>query len=224
MTTALALAAAALLGGALPAVADEKPAAPTEAGTSFRSATVLEPGQRARADASTGDYLYWAFAAGAGRRPTARATVRFPDSGTRSGSVTWRLDVYDGLRRHQPCVAGRPERTAVADAASLDLRCTLRAVQPWAQRWANDPLAGAFYVRLTAVDAAGKDLGLPVRTEIRVTDAAVSGARRGGGEIAEPVLPPLAAGAKPETGDASPSDTGDAPDEDPLRRVAVSEP
>lgn len=75
LTTAL-LAAAALFGTAGAAAADdpsaspsESTAGPTEAGTTFRTATAFEQGQRATAGASTGDYLYWVFPADAGSGP-----------------------------------------------------------------------------------------------------------------------------------------------------------
>lgn len=77
-----------LLGTAVsPAVADSTPSAgpsedgdaPTQAGTSFRTATEFEQGRTATASASTGDYLYWSFPADAYQRPTVRAAVRLPE-------------------------------------------------------------------------------------------------------------------------------------------------
>lgn len=103
------LAAVALLTSAGAAFADDpsasaspaegESAAPTEAGTTFRTATAVRQGQAATADASTGDYLYWAFPADSGQRPTVRAKVSLPESATRHGASTWQIDVYDGLRR-----------------------------------------------------------------------------------------------------------------------------
>ena len=116
-------------------------AAPTEAGTSFRTATEVEQGQKATASASAGDYLYWSFPADAGQRPTVEGDGEAAGA-ARHGARTWQLDVYDGLRRRQACQYGAQTRTAAPDAASVELACTLRTVRAWAEPWANDPLPG----------------------------------------------------------------------------------
>ncbi|GAA3788410.1 hypothetical protein [Streptomyces chiangmaiensis] len=182
-----------------PAVADSSPsaspsgdsAAPTSAGTSFRTATELELGQQATASASTGDYLYWSFPADAGQRPTVKATVKLP-SASRSGAPTWQLDVYDGLRRRQACQYGAQTRTAAQGAASVDLACTLRTVRAWSEPWADDPLPGTYYVRLTAVSLGAGDLGQPVDAELRVDSKEIGGSAAVDGSLAQPLVPGIA--------------------------------
>jgi hypothetical protein len=139
--------------------------APTQAGTSFRTATEIEQGQTATANGSTGDYLYWSFPADAGQRPTVKATVKLPET---HATQTWQIDVYDGLRRRQSCQYGAQTRTAAAGVGSVELACTLRTVRAWSEAWANDPLPGTYYVRLTVVGVTTADLGLPVSSEVRV--------------------------------------------------------
>ncbi|MGW1712097.1 hypothetical protein [Streptomyces sp. NPDC002156] len=187
-----------LLGlAAVPAVADESPSpspsddssAPTSAGTSFRTATEIDQGQQATASGSAGDYLYWSFPADAGQRPTVKATVKLPDT---HASEAWQLDVYDGLRRRQACQYGAQTRTAAAGTASVELACTLRTVRAWSEQWANDPLPGTYYVRLTAVNLPTSDLGLPVDTEVRVDSKDIGGSAAVDGSLAEPLVPGIA--------------------------------
>ncbi|MFE9771935.1 hypothetical protein ACFYOV_09735 [Streptomyces sp. NPDC005931] len=213
---AIRVSSAALLAlglAAAPASADSTPSAsasqdagaPTRAGTSFRTATEFEQGRTATARASAGDYLYWSFPADAGQRPTVEATVKLPPT---HAAQTWRVDVYDGLRRRQACQWGAQTRTAAADAASLELACVLRTVRAWAEPWANDPLPGTYYVRLTAVNLPTGDLGQPVSAEVRAGSKDVGGAAAVDGALAEPLVPGIAArgGAEPEDeADGSPS-------------------
>ncbi|MFI8192668.1 hypothetical protein ACIF8T_28520 [Streptomyces sp. NPDC085946] len=192
-----------------PAAADASPspgasdgdAAPTRAGTSFRTATEIDQGQRATARASAGDYLYWSFPADAGRRPTVRATVRLPDT---HAAETWQLDVYDGLRRRQACQYGANTRTAAADASSVELACVLRTVRAWSEPWANDPLPGTYYVRLTAVGLPASDRGLRVDAEVRADSEDMGGAAAVDGSLAEPLVP----GVAMETEEAEETDSG----------------
>ncbi|WP_406103239.1 hypothetical protein OG698_13270 [Streptomyces sp. NBC_01003] len=163
--------------------------APTEAGTSFRTAQEVEQGRRATAGASTGDYLYWSFPADAGQRPTVKATVKLPDSAARPSGATWRIDVYDGLRRRQSCMYGTQSRAAAQDASSVDLSCTLRTVRAWSEQWANDPLPGTYYVRLTAATLTPSDQGLPVSAEVEVTSKKVGGSAAVDGSLAAPLVP-----------------------------------
>jgi hypothetical protein len=222
MRTAGVLSAALLTLGlaAAPAAADSSPspsqdasAAPTRAGTSFRTATEIEQGQRATASGSTGDYLYWSFPADTGQRPTVRATVKLPDT---HAAQTWQIDVYDGLRRRQACQYGAQTRTAAADAPSVELNCVLRTVRAWSEPWANDPLPGTYYIRLTATGVPASDLGLPVDTEVRADSKDIGGAAAVDGSLAEPLVPGIAttsgdqqenaavlAGLRPEDGWAS---------------------
>lgn len=190
----------ALLTGAGAAVADDPSAspspsesgdgsAPTEAGTTFRTATAIEQDQIATAGASTGDYLYWVFPADAGQRATVHAKVTLPETATRHGASTWQVDVYDGLRRRQACMYGKQTGKAAADAATVELTCVLRTVRAWSEPWANDPLPGSYYVRLTVVDLPSADLGLPVRTEVEVTTADKGGAADVDGSLSEPLVP-----------------------------------
>ncbi|MDJ0343889.1 hypothetical protein QMK19_27660 [Streptomyces sp. H10-C2] len=201
MVTAALLTGAALLGPAATALADtstpsptpspgsSESAAPTEAGTAFRTATAIKQGQPATAAASTGDYLYWMFPAAAGQTATAKATVTLPDQATRHGAETWQLDVYDGLRRRQPCVAGDRTARSPDSGPSVTLTCTLRTVRPIADSRSNDPLPGAYYVRLTVVDLPAQDLGLPFKTEVVATAKDAGGAHSEGGELAAPLTP-----------------------------------
>ncbi|MCP9211100.1 hypothetical protein [Streptomyces cucumeris] len=229
----LALCAAALLTAVAPAVADGQDGKDgkdglTEAGTNFRTATGLDQGEKGTASASTGDYLYWVVPVAAGQIPTVEAKVELPDTAARHGGATWQLDVYDGLRRHQPCTSGSPARRADEQDTSVNLSCTLRQVRSWSQRWANDPLPGAYYLRLTVVDLPEQDLGLPIDAEITTTAHDGGGKHADGGELAEPLNPSLRAGtiAEPESEapDDTDSGTGSADSgEEPPRAVAEPE-
>ncbi|WP_052866580.1 hypothetical protein [Streptomyces niger] len=173
---------------------------PTEAGTSFRTATVIRPGQQATAPASTGDYLYWQFPADAGQGARVDATVDLPGADARHGDATWQLDVYDGLRRRQPCRYGTQTRTAAADAATVELSCTLRTVRANAEPWSNDPLPGAYYVRLTAVRTASADAGLPVKAAVTATTTDAGSAQDVDGSLAAPLVQGSAARPEPDGG------------------------
>ncbi|MFG2982075.1 hypothetical protein ACGFYQ_12590 [Streptomyces sp. NPDC048258] len=177
-------------------------AAPTEAGTSFRTAAAFRPGQRATAGASTGDYLYWVLPVDAQQRVTVKASVTLPESATRHGAATWQLDVYDGLRRRQACTYGVQTRAAAKDAASVELSCTLRTVRAAAEQWANDPLPGSYYVRLTVVDLPEEDLGLPVRAAVEASVRETGGAQAVDGALATPLVPATVTGSlrEPEDG------------------------
>ncbi|MET8079219.1 hypothetical protein [Streptomyces sp. NPDC005303] len=195
-----------------PAVADSSPTptdsasadddVPTQAGTSFRTATEVEQGQTATASGSTGDYLYWSFPADAGQRPTVKSTVKLPES---HAAQTWQIDVYDGLRRRQSCQYGAQTRTAAEGTSSVELACTLRTVRAWSETWANDPLPGTYYVRLTAVGLTTADLGLPVSTEVRVDSKDIGGSAAVDGSLAEPLVPGIA--AKPQAEDGGSEDS-----------------
>jgi hypothetical protein len=198
MRTVRALSAALLVLGlaAAPAAADPWPsasrdggAAPERAGTSFRTATEIEQGQRATASGSTGDYLYWSFPADSGQRPTVRATVELPDT---HAAQTWQIDVYDGLRRRQACQYGAQTRTAAADAPAVELACVLRTVRAWSEPWGYDPLPGTYYIRLTATGVPTSDLGLPVDTEVRADSRDIGGSAAVDGSLAEPLVPGIA--------------------------------
>ncbi|MGC4945334.1 hypothetical protein ACLQ2N_03840 [Streptomyces sp. DT224] len=187
-----------LLTGASAAAADDaspSPSAsgdasgPTEAGTTFRTATAIQQGETATAGAATGDYLYWVFPADAGQRATVTAKVTLPESAARHGAQTWQVDVYDGLRRRQACMYGKQTGTAAADAATVELTCVLRTVRAGAEPWANDPLPGSYYVRLTVVDLAQADLGLPVRTEVEVNSKDQGGSADVDGSLSKPLVP-----------------------------------
>ncbi|MGW0788569.1 hypothetical protein ACWD04_09985 [Streptomyces sp. NPDC002911] len=177
--------------------AEGETAGPTEAGTTFRTATAIQQEQTATADASSGDYLYWTFPADAGQRPTVRAKVSLPEDATWHGASTWQVDVYDGLRRRQACVYGHQTRKADPDAGTVELSCVLRTVRAWSEPWASDPLPGSYYVRLTVVGLAEEDLGLPVHVETEVTAAGQGGAHDVDGALAEPLVPGVAAASAP---------------------------
>ncbi|MER7348326.1 hypothetical protein ABT390_23325 [Streptomyces aurantiacus] len=195
-----------LTSGAAFAASGDDGKGPADAGTSFRTATEIAQGDRATASASTGDYLYWSFPADAGQRPTVEATVKLPASASRHAGTTWRIDVYDGLRRRQSCMYGMQARTAPKDAASVDLACTLRTVRAWSEPWANDPLPGTYYVRLTATGVETADLGLPVTAEVKATSKDIGGAAAVDGTLGAPLVPGKRAAlsaAEPEDGWAS---------------------
>ncbi|MFI8435468.1 hypothetical protein ACIGJO_17270 [Streptomyces sp. NPDC079020] len=182
---------------------------PTEAGTTFRTATSLQQGQRGTADASAGDYLYWVFPADAGQRATVRARVTLPETATRHGASTWQIDVYDGLRRRQACMYGHQTRKAAADAASVELSCVLRTVRAWSEPWADDPLPGSYYVRLTVLGLPATDLGLPIGAEMKVTSVDRGGAHDVDGTLSEPLVPgvSLARQASDDSSDDASSDS-----------------
>ncbi|WP_328972062.1 hypothetical protein [Streptomyces sp. NBC_00239] len=193
LTTAL-LAGAGLLGLAGAAAAasptpSQSADGPTEAGTSFRTAARVAVGQEATAEASTGDYLYWAVPLDTGQRATVRATVTLPPAASRHRASTWQVDVYDGLRRRQACTYGTQTASAAADAASVTLSCTLRAVRAGAEAWSNDPLPGTYYIRLTVVDLAQEDLGQPVRAQVRTDVSEHGGAYAVDGALGAPLVP-----------------------------------
>ncbi|MFB6438047.1 hypothetical protein ACFCVY_14915 [Streptomyces sp. NPDC056411] len=212
LTTAAVLAGAALLGpvgtaladSPTPSPSDSAEAAPTEAGTSFRTATAITPGQPATADASTGDYLYWVLPVDAAQRATVKAKVTLPPAAARHGAATWRVDVYDGLRRRQACRYGAQSRAADRDAGTVELTCALRTVRAWAEPWSNDPLPGAYYVRLTVADLPQEDLGQPVHAEVRAEVSDEGGAAAVDGSLAAPLVPGAGAATPKEDG-ATPS-------------------
>ncbi|MFF5703505.1 hypothetical protein ACFY7H_13495 [Streptomyces sp. NPDC012794] len=170
--------------------------APTEAGTGFRTAALFRPGQKATAAGSTGDYLYWAFPADTGQRATVRASVTLPEPAARHGAQTWRLDVYDGLRRRQPCAYGHQSAAADRAAVSVELSCTLRTVRSGAEAWSNDPLPGSYYVRLTVVGAHEEDLGLPVKAQVEAEVKETGGARAVDAVLSEPLVAGVAAASE----------------------------
>ncbi|MEU5089872.1 hypothetical protein [Streptomyces sp. NPDC021356] len=200
---------------AAPAVADSSPSAspsgdskaPSQAGTSFRTATEIEQGQQATASGSTGDYLYWSFPADAGQRPTVHATVKLPDKHT---TQTWQIDVYDGLRRRQSCQYGAQTRTAEAGTPSVELACVLRTVRAWSEPWANDPLPGTYYIRLTVVGMQSSDLGLPVSAEVKADSKHIGGAAAVDGSLAKPLVPGIAVKSQQDGGGSGDSGGGSA--------------
>jgi hypothetical protein len=205
MTAGLALGAGAGVAAADDGDGGQQSDGPTEAGTTFRTAARLAPGEPATAVASTGDYLYWSFAAGAGSTAHVTAKVTLPDPDVRHGSGSWRLDVYDGLRRRQPCTAGAPTASAGASADAVTLDCSLRTVRAWAEPWSDAPLPGAYYVRLTALDVPEKDLGLPVRAEVRAELTDAGGSKAVDGDLGAPLLPVV------EPGETAPPDASPVP-------------
>jgi uncharacterized protein (TIGR03382 family) len=139
------------------------------AGTTFLTAASLAPGRPVQVAAVTGDYLYWSFTAEAGQQPELTATVTLPPAAGRSGPESWIVEVFDGLRRRQPCVAGDQSPVAAADATEVALGCRLRQVRSWAEPSDQDPLPGQYFVRLSATELPEKDLGLPVQVELSLT-------------------------------------------------------
>lgn len=162
----------------------------TRAGTSFLTATGITAGTPVRVDAAIGDYLYWSFPAAAGEWHEITATVSFPKS--RSGASTWTVEVFDGLRRRQPCTSGAQTPTVDASARSVTLGCTLRQVRSWAEPWSADPLPGTYYLRLSVIDLPEPDLGLPIDVELLV--GAEGAGSRDDGELKAPLVPNTTAG------------------------------
>jgi hypothetical protein len=157
-----------------PAAADDTPSpSPTAtvgtAGTSFLTATAVDPGQQVRVSASTGDYLYWSFDAAAGETDRLAITITLPPGSSRHGPATWTVDVFDGLRRRQPCTAGSQTATAATGDATLALHCLLRQVRSWADPWSDEPLPGTYYIRLSATGLPEQDQGLPIQTDLSIT-------------------------------------------------------
>ncbi|KUF16424.1 MULTISPECIES: hypothetical protein [Streptomyces] len=181
---------------AAPGDGDGKDGKRADAGTSFRTATGIEQGQKGTASASTGDYLYWSFPADAGRRPTVEATVKLPESASGASGAKWRIDVYDGLRRRQPCMYGMQARTATG-SGPVELACTLRTVRAWSDTWADDPLPGTYYIRLTATGLRTADLGQPVTAEVEATSKDIGGSAAVDGTLGAPLVP----GSQPSAGE-----------------------
>ncbi|MGW0581165.1 hypothetical protein ACWD25_35655, partial [Streptomyces sp. NPDC002920] len=87
-------------------------------------------------------------------------------------------------------------RTAAQGAASVELACVLRTVRSWSEPWADDPLPGTYYVRLTAVRLQAADLGLPVSAELQVNSKDIGGSAAVDGSLAEPLVPGIAVESK----------------------------
>ncbi|MEU0075431.1 hypothetical protein ABZ027_38780 [Streptomyces sp. NPDC006332] len=211
-----------MLGLAVPAAeADSSPSpsasdggsAPAAAGTSFRTATEIEQGRTVTANGSAGDYMYWSFPADAGQRPTVGAKVKLPAA---HAAETWQIDVYDGLRRRQSCQYGAQTRTVAAGTASVELTCVLRTVRAWSEPWANDPLPGTYYVRLTAVDLTTADLGLAVDTELRVDSKDIGGSAAVDGSLAKPLVPGIAVASESDTSESDTSSDADSSSNSPV--------
>ncbi|WP_280716599.1 peptidase [Kitasatospora sp. MAP5-34] len=187
--------------------ASGSPAPVTTAGTSFLTATTLAPGQDAAVPASTGDYLYWAFAASEGQTDTVRVTVTLPPAAQRHSPQTWSVELFDGLRRRQSCTAGPQNATAATADDSVALSCTLRQIRSWAEPWSGDPLPGTYYVRLSLTDVDAQDLGLAAQVQLHITaKGGADNAQPEGGEFKAPLVPPVNAGST-----AAPAPTLTAP-------------
>ena len=161
-----------LLAG--PANADETPSPSpsvtvSTAGTSFLTATAVQPGQAAKVSASTGDYLYWSFTSKAGQTDEITVNVTLPPASSRHGAATWTVDVFDGLRRRQACTAGPQTASAAADGTTVALHCTLRRTRAWADPWSGEPLPGTYYLRLSATGIPEQDLGLSIEADLGIT-------------------------------------------------------
>ncbi|MCD0448623.1 hypothetical protein LO762_05350 [Actinocorallia sp. API 0066] len=201
----LILVAASILVLPAPASAEQPVPTVTTAGPSFLSATVIVPGQPVVVPASTGDYLYWSFAAAAGEAHRVSVRVTLPPTADRHGPTTWTLDVFDGLRRRQPCTAGTQTGTAKADAADVTVGCSLRRVRSWADHWSHDALPGTYYLRLSATGLPERDLGLPVQANVELT-VKEGAAHPAGARMEAPLSPPINAGATLPPDGAAPTD------------------
>ncbi|NUU25435.1 MAG: peptidase [Streptomycetaceae bacterium] len=143
-------------------------------GTTFLTAGKMESDTTTTATASTGEYMYWSFPALAGQDVSAKVTLTLP--GGRTAPTTWRVDVFDGIRRHQPCATGRPQAAAAPTDTEVKIDCGPRTIRPWSEAWDADPLPGTYYVRVAATDITEKDVGLRLQVKLEL-DA------KGGGDI-----------------------------------------
>jgi hypothetical protein len=186
VATGAAAFAIAVPGVALAATPSPAPAV-NSAGTSFLTATPITGDQPIKVGAVTGDYLYWQFHAEAGQRPDLTATVTLPAEG-RSGDESWIIEVFDGLRRRQACVAGEQSPVAAKGDAQVTLGCRLRQVRSWAEPQDGDPLPGTYYVRLSSTELPENDLGLPLQVGLTLgTPEGDLDADQG--ELAAPLVP-----------------------------------
>jgi hypothetical protein len=179
---------------ATPAVADGPTPVPvdatlTKAGTSFLTAAAVNIDQPVRVSAATGEYLYWSFPAQAGQTSSIAATVTLADAASRSGASTWTIDVFDGLRRRQPCTAGMQSPVGSATDRQVQAGCVLRQVRGWAEPWSADPLPGTYYVRISVAELSEQDLGLPVQVELRITAEVSGDVSPEGGRLRAPLTP-----------------------------------
>jgi hypothetical protein len=87
----------------------------------------------------------------------------------------------------------------------VDLSCTLRTVRAWSDTWANDPLPGTYYIRLTATGLGASELGLPVSTEVKVDSKDIGGSAAVDGSLAEPLVPGIATSAEKSDADSGSS-------------------
>ncbi|WP_406280653.1 peptidase [Embleya sp. NBC_00896] len=204
MKRVLAAVAAAFVGVTLcatPAMAEQD----VPPGTSFLGAGELKLGDEARWSASAGEYLYWTFPAKAGKEIKAKVDLDLaPGAGARTGPVTYRIEIYDGLRRRQPCVEGKQVATAQKTDTKLSLTCTPRTVRDWAEPWSTDPLPGMYFVRISAMDVPELDAGAPIKVTVRVDtkggDDQVPTSDR---QLADPLVPITKAGAVLKSGQTS---------------------
>ncbi|MCX4751568.1 peptidase [Kitasatospora sp. NBC_01287] len=219
--TVLATPAAPVAAAAAPSPSSSVPGSPapagstapaTTSGTSFLTATTLAPGQDAAVTASTGDYLYWAFAASAGQTATAQVTVTLPAATDRHGPQTWSLEVFDGLRRRQACTAGPQNASADQSTGSVTASCTLRQIRGWAEPWSGDPLPGTYYLRLSVSDVPQQDLGLAAQVAVHVSaTGGADDAQPEGGDLKAPLVPPVNPGSTTAPGSAAAPTTAPAP-------------
>ncbi|MEV6298987.1 peptidase [Actinoplanes sp. NPDC051861] len=163
------LTATALTTALLPLLTPLAPAEISTAGTSFLTAVTISPDQPVQVSAVTGDHLYWSFPAGAAQRPELALTVDLPPSADRTGDQSWTVEVFDGLRRRQACVAGAQSPVATTTDTRVTLGCRLRQIRSWAEPWDGDPLPGTYYIRLSTTELPEKDLGLPVEVALTLT-------------------------------------------------------
>jgi hypothetical protein len=176
-----------------------------QAGTSFRTAIPVSPGQQIQVDATTSDYLYWSFTATAGQITEISFTIALPPAEQRSGPATWTVDVFDGLRRRQACTAGAQTPIAAVTDTKISLGCTLRRVRSWAEPWSGDPLPGTYYVRLSAIDLPENDLGLPTQVDALIV-AHDGGSSADDGDLKAPLVPPARPGKVMSGASPSPDD------------------
>ncbi|MEU8132545.1 peptidase [Streptodolium elevatio] len=136
-------------------------------GTSFLTAGKMEAETSTTTSGAVGEYMYWSFPALAEQDVSAKVTLTLPNG--LSAPTTWRVDVFDGIRRHQPCATGRPQLSALPSDTELRIDCGPRTIRPWAEAWSADPLPGTYYVRVSALEFNEKDVGRKIGVKLELT-------------------------------------------------------
>ncbi|WP_436776679.1 peptidase [Yinghuangia sp. YIM S09857] len=166
-------------------------------GTSFLTAGKMEADTSTTTSGSVGEYMYWSFPALAEQDVAAKVTLTLPND--LSSATTWRVDVFDGIRRHQPCASGRPQVSAPPPETEVRIDCGPRTIRPWSEAWSADPLPGTYYVRVSALEFDEKDVGrkIGVKLELSAKGGGDSGPDAGQDDALKAPLVPVTQAGKP---------------------------